>query len=162
MFSPWEKEWEIQTSNFYYIKKKDYLGHVWMHIFHQIFITQFPLLITHHFKILHPFGTNTQYFSHYLWAPYLSLDATFLFFSQYPETRTRKGKKIIKKNPDHPNPVKEEGKKRKRKKEEPRRREEKKKVGWSKGAAELWLMGPPCVFNYKNAIELWVMETKNS
>ena len=64
------------------------------------FITQFPSLITHHFKILHSFGTITQYFSHYLWALFLSLGATFFFFFpfsfQYPY---------------HPNPVKEEGKK---------------------------------------------------
>ena len=38
----------------------------------------------------------------------------------------------------------------------------KKRVDWSKGVAELWLVGPPCVFNYKNVIELWVMETENS
>ena len=42
---------------------------------------------------------------------------------------------------------------------EPRRRKGKKK---SKGAVELWLMGLPCVFNYKNAIKLWVIETENS
>ena len=41
-------------------------------------------------------------------------------------------------------------------------KKEKKKEDWLKVAAELWLVGPLCVFNYKNAIKLWVMKTKNS
>ena len=56
--------------------------------------------------------------------------------------------------------------KKKKEKEEHRgdRTQEKKGKGKKKGkgAAELWLVGPLCVFNYKNVIELWVMETENS
>ena len=37
-------------------------------------------------------------------------------------------------------------------------RKKKKRVKGQK----LWLWVPPCVFNYKNAIELWVMKTENS
>ena len=51
-----------------------FLRAVWMAFFHH------SISITHHFKIPHPFGTITQYFSHYLWAPYLSLGAAFFFF----------------------------------------------------------------------------------
>ena len=60
---------------------------------------------------------------------------------------------------------KKKGKKKKKKEtqeemtEPSERRKEKKK---SKGKVELWLVGPPCVFNYKNVFELWVMETENS
>ena len=58
----------------------------------------------------------------------------------------------------------EKKKKRRRKKwrSNPGEEMKKKRVDWSKGVAELWLVGPPCVFNYKNVIELWVMETENS
>ena len=38
---------------------------------------------------------------------------------------------------------------------------EKKKKRWSKVAVGT-VCGSPCVFNYKNVIELWVMETENS
>ena len=33
-------------------------------------------------------------------------------------------------------------------------KKKKKKVDWSKGAAKLLLVGPLCMFNYKNVIEL--------
>ena len=55
-------------------------------------------------------------------------------------------------------PNEEERKKKKPVKTEPMRKKKKKKSqlvkrwGW---------VGPSCVFSYKNAIELWVMETKN-
>ena len=38
------------------------------------------------------------------------------------------------------------------------KKEEEKRVKGQK--VRLWV--PPCVFNYKNAIELWVMETENN
>ena len=38
---------------------------------------------------------------------------------------------------------------------------EKKKKRWSKVAVGT-VCESPCVFNYKNSIELWVMETENS
>ena len=126
-------------------------------------------LITY-FKILHPFGTITQYFSHYLWAPCLSLDAVFFFFfflllrnlnqkkkKKDHRTQWKKKKKRKKKEEEHPRP--NPGKKRKTPETEPRK---KKRVDWSKGAAKLWLVRPPCVFNYKNVIELWVMKTEKS
>ena len=69
----------------------------------------------------------------------------------------RKGKKKKRRNPDHRTQWKK-----KKKNPETRTQWKKKKVDGSKGATELWLVGPSCVFNYKNAIELWVLETKNN
>ena len=52
-----------------------------------------------------------------------------------------------------------EEKKRKKKRTEDQLVKKKKKI--VKGQKlRLWV--PPCVFNYKNAIELWVMKTENS
>ena len=55
--------------------------------------------------------------------------------------------------------MKEEGKK---KKEEGRIEDwtQEKKGGKKSQKVQLWV--PPCVFNYKNAIELWIMETENT
>ena len=65
-----------------------------------------------------------------------------------------------------PNPGEEEEEKKKKKEgrhwDHQTQGKKKKKEDWSKVAAELWLVGLPCVFNYKNVIELWVMETENS
>ena len=131
-----------------------------MQNFHySIFITQFLSLITHHFKILHLFGTITQLPSlnifHTVCRPYIchSVQLFSFFFYQYLETRKKK----------RPNPGEErkERKKKKSKKTQGRPNpgeKKKKKVDWSKGAAELWLVGPSCMFNYKNIIELWVTE----
>ena len=84
----------------------------------------------------------TQYFLHYLWAPYLSpvqLFLFFLFFFLVP--------KLI------------ESSEKKKKKANPRKEKKKKKVKrWSKVA----VMGLLCMFNYNIVIELWVMETENS
>ena len=54
-----------------------------------------------------------------------------------------------------------EKKKKRTQKPEPNEKK-KKKVDGSKGAAGLWLVGSSYVFNYKNAIELWVIETENN
>ena len=51
-----------------------------------------------------------------------------------------------------------EEKKRKKKRTEDQLVKKKKRVKGQK--LRLWV--PPCVFNYKNAIELWVMKTENS
>ena len=74
----------------------------------------------------------TQYFSHYLWAPYLSLDAafSFSFFSSIPKLT------------------------------EPR--EKKKKLKVVKSCDWVLFVGPLYVFNYNIVIKLWVMETENS
>ena len=64
-----------------------------------------------------------------------------------------------------PNPMKEERKKTKRNpggEDQTSERRKGKKKKKSKGAAKLWLVGAPCMFNYKNAIELWIMETEKS
>ena len=58
--------------------------------------------------------------------------------------------------------ITEPNERKKKKNPETRTQWKKKKVDGSKGATELWLVGPSCVFNYKNAIELWVLETKNN
>ena len=53
-----------------------HLGGVWIPFFnHSISITQNTLLVWYHHSLV-----ITQYFSHCLWAPYLSLGAAFFFF----------------------------------------------------------------------------------
>ena len=150
------------------------------------FITQFLSLITHHFKILHTFGTITQLPSlnifHTICEPHICHSVQlffFFFFFPVPENQTRKEKKKKetqitrtqwkkekKKEDTWDRTQEKKGKKKKRKKEDTwdrtKEKKENKKVDWSKGAAELWLVGFPCVFNYKNVIKLWVMETENS
>ena len=92
---------------------------------HSISVTQFPALITHHFKIPHPFGTITHLpslnISHTVCGPHTCHSVQLFFFFSIPRNR---------------NPVKKKKKKRTLK-TEPKRRKEKKKKDWSKGAAEL-------------------------
>ena len=53
-----------------------HLGGVWIPFFnHSISITQNTLLVWYHHSLV-----ITQYFSHCLWAPYLSLGVAFFFF----------------------------------------------------------------------------------
>ena len=110
----------------------------------------------------------THYFSHYLGAPHLSQCS---FFFPVPRNPNPVKKKIPVKKTE---PSEEERKKKKktsedrtqwRRKEkknpvktEPVRKKKKKKIQLVKRCG--WV-GPSCVFNYKNVIELWVMETKN-
>ena len=89
----------------------------------------------------------TQYFSHYLWTPYLSPGAAFFFFSSLPkltepsekkkihpehedwtsERRRKKKKKKRRRNPEETKTVKEEEEKKKKEpNSQPRRRKEKK------------------------------------
>ena len=142
-------------------------------------ITHNSSLITHYspLNFSHPFGTITHFLSlnifHTICGPIPVTRCSFFFFFysfQYPETQTqwkKKGKKSL----DHPNPGedqtqwKKKGKKQKETQEEktePVKEEKEKKKKKSKGAAKLWLVGAPCMFNYKNAIELWIMETEKS
>ena len=68
-------------------------------------------------------------------------------------------------------PMKEERKKNKKREIEPRRRKGKKEEGKNRGDQTqeekkkvrlVLFVGPSCVFNYKNVIELWVIETENN
>ena len=116
------------------------LGHVWFNNFHNSIsvihhsslITQNTLSVWHHHSLV-----ITQYFSHCLWVPYLSVGAVFFFFfflfsitkpSEKKKPRSdhkTQWKKKKKKKIRSPNPVKEEeeGKKKKtqirRKKKKP-------------------------------------------
>ena len=129
----------------------------------KIFITQFSLLNFCHLSLI-----TLKYYTclapslsyHHLIFFTLFVDpisvtrcSFFLFFLPVP--RNPKKKKTEPR-------WRKERKKEKKKQEDPRetkpRWEKKKKVDWSKGAAELWLVGPSCMFNYKNIIELWVTE----
>ena len=155
---------------------------VWVTFFdHSIFITHHSSLITLNTKVVwyhHPISI-THYFSHYLGAPHLS-QCSFFFF-QYLETRTQwkkksqwRRKKKKKTSEEDWTQWRRKGKKKKETSEDRtqwRRREKKKpSEDWTSEKEEEkksqlvkrcgWV-GPSCVFNYKNAIELWVMETKN-
>ena len=79
-----------------------------------ISVSQFPSLITHHSSIItqntlpvwnHHSLIIIQYFSHYLWVPYLSL-GVFFFFFQYHQTQWKKKKKKEKKK-RNPNQITE-------------------------------------------------------
>ena len=106
------------------------------------FIIQFSSLITLNIKVVwynHSISI-THYFSHYLGGPHLSRCSFFFFF--------------LFSIPRNPNPVKK-----KKERTQWRRKEKKKK---SQLVKSCYWMGPSCVFNYKNTIELWVMETEKS
>ena len=131
---------------------------------HSSLIIQFSSLITLNTNVVwyHHSVFITHYFSHYLGAPRLSRCSFFFFFfffpsSQQPEPSEKKKKTVKKTEPS-------EGERKKKKKNQWRRpnqweRRRKKKSQLVKSCG--WV-GPSCVFNYKNAIELWVMKTKNN
>ena len=142
-------------------------------------ITQFLSPITHHssLKTHHPVWHHhsfiiTQYFSIICGPiPVPCVAFTLFFFPSTPSTyRTQWEKNNSKnKNETHRTQKKEEGRtedrtvKKKKKEKEGRRRPNPKKKGKKKVKGQklrLWV--PPYMFNYKNIIELWVMETKNS
>ena len=129
---------------------------VWMQIFHHsISITHHSLLITYYssLKIPYPFGTITQYFSHCLWTPYLSLSTIFFFFP-VPKLTEPNEKRKKERNPE----TRTQWKKKEKKVRTKDRTQEKK---GEKNGQKVRLWVPPCVFNYKSVIKLWVMETKN-
>ena len=105
---------------------------------HSIFITQFPSLITHHFKILHPFGTITQLPSlnifHIICRPHTCHSVQFFFSFLVPRNPNQKGKKEKEKEkkPRNPNPGEERKKKKKKKRKTPetKPRKKKKKKKW--------------------------------
>ena len=137
------------------------------------FITQFPSLnfrhsslITHHSKyytrLAHHSISITQYFSHYLWVPYLSLIAGFFFFlpkltePSEKRERERETQNIPKKRKETQNRPKWKKKKKELNSQEESKKKKVKSCSWY----YLWV--PFCVFNYNIAIELWVMETENT
>ena len=162
------------------------LGPVWFTFFyhsisithHSSFITQFPSLITHHSKY-QGCSVPSLSFHHSLFftlfgGPTPVTVHLFFFFFQVPRNLNP-----VKKKPQwrRPNPMKKKGKKKKPMKTEPSEEEEEKKKKNLVRKIELvrkkkkkksqlvkrcsWV-GSSCVFNYKNVIELWVMETENS
>ena len=110
----------------------------------------------------------TQYFSHYLWAPYLSPGADFLFFLQYPNSLNlveKKKKKTLehedriserRTNPKQTKPVKEEEEEEEEKNRiaNPGEEREKKSQKVVKRCGLVLFVGPLCVFNYNIAIGL--------
>ena len=68
----------------------------------------------------------TQYFSHYLWVPYLSLVQFFFFFSLVPRLIEPSGKKNRTARPNQTEPVKKKKKKKPRPNSQPRRKKKKK------------------------------------
>ena len=110
----------------------------------------------------------TQYFSHYLWAPYLSPGADFLFFLQYPNSLNLVGKKKKplehedriserRTNPKQTELVKEEEEQKKRKKNQtanPGEERKKKSQKVVKRCGRVLFVGSLCVFNYNIVIEL--------
>ena len=142
-----------------------------------IFITQFLSLIT--LKYYTCLAPSLNIF-HTICEPhaYHSVHIYIFFSTQKPEPERKKKPQITwtqwkkKKKQEYPKtPEITEPKRRKEKRKWKKGRhwddwtqekKEKKKEDWLKVAAELWLVGPLCVFNYKNVIKLWVMKTKNS
>ena len=153
-----------------------------MQIFHHsLLITYHSLLITYHssLKIPYTFGTITQYFSHCLWAPYLSLGTTFFF--PVPKL-TEPNKKKRKKETQKPEPSERRRKKKQELKTEPRKRKGKKMVNrcgcgslhvclitkvslnydwWKQKIGNKVMVLPNGLFTISPTIfELWVMETE--
>ena len=126
---------------------------VWLHFFdHLISITHNSSLITQFFTPVwhhHPISI-TQYFSHYLWAHTCQPMQHFFFpVPKLTEANIKKKlKKIKKKTPELKTNRPNQWKKKKKKK--------------GKKLRLVLFVGPSCVFNYKNAIELWVMQTETS
>ena len=121
------------------------------------------MFVWHHHSLL-----ITQFFSHYLWAPYLSPVQLFHFFFQYPNSlnpvkkkrtdRTSEKKKRKKKEPN--------SQPRKRKKNRTANLEEKKKKQPTKKrktkcqkVVKSCGRGSLCVFNYNIVIELRKLKT---
>ena len=129
---------------------------------HSIFITHHSLL-----NFSHPFDIITQFPSlnifHTICGPILV--SQYIFFFLVP--KLTEANIIKKKTPElktnRPNQWKKKKKKKERKKERKNRTANLKKKSQSDQKLRLVLFaGPSCVFNYKNVIELWIMETENS
>ena len=154
------------------------------------FITQFPSLITHHFKYYTRLAPSLNIF-HTICEPHTchSLQAFFFqFFFQYPNSPNlveKKKKKKKKKKPRTGWSERKKKKKKKKKKKERRNleqtevkersRRKKKKKNWTanqekkgkkkvksgKKLRSVLFVGPLSVFNYNIGIELWVMSYGN-
>ena len=110
------------------------------------FITQFSSLITQNIlSVWHNHSlVITQYFSYYLWVPYLSHCAGFFFFFFFHLVSLNPVKKKKKIEPNC----------------QPGEEREKKRVKSGQKVRLVLFVGPLCMFNYNIAIELWVMETE--
>ena len=97
----------------------------------------------------------TQYFSHYLWAPYLSPDATFFFFFLVPKLTEPNQKK----KPEHEDRTSERRRRKKKRIKQPTQEKKgKKKVKrWSKVTAEycLWVPYVCLITILPFSYELW-------
>ena len=144
--------------------KNSNLGAVWLHFFDRLHFFDHSIFITHHSSLnfSHPFGIITQFPSlnifHTICEPIPVSQCSFFFLSvpKLTEANIYKKKKE-KKNPElKPEPVE------KKKKKNRTANLGKKKSQSGQKLRLVLFMGPSYVFNYKNAIELWVMETENS
>ena len=147
-----------------------------LNFYHSISVTHHSSLITlNTTPVWHQHSISiTQYFLHYLWAPYLSLISGFFFFPPVPKLTKPSGKKKKKKrrNPKQTE-VKERRRRRRRKKKEKkkkrteqptkRRKEKKKKKSqkWSKVAARycLWVSYVYLITILPLSYELWKLKT---
>ena len=110
-----------------------------------IFITQFPSLITHHSSLItqntlpvwhYHSLVITQYFSHYLWVSYLSLNAVFFSVSPNPVKKKKKKKKKPRLEGRRRSHLVLKEKEKKKDEEMQPSEERKKKKRWSKVAAK--------------------------
>ena len=117
-------------------------GPIWFTFFYHL------ISITHHSKyqgcLVPSLGFHhSLFFKLFRGSTPVKVQPFFFFFfpsTQQPEPSEKKKKKTVKKT-------------------EPVRKKKKKKSQLVKSCG--WV-GPSCVFNYKNVIELWVMKTENS
>ena len=123
---------------------------------HSISVTHYSLLITHHSSLItlnttsvwhHHLISITQYFSHYLWAPYLSVQLFFFFFPIPKLTE--------------PSEKKKKKKKKKESNSQPGEERKKKSQKWSKVAARYCLWVPyVCLITILSlSYELWKLKT---
>ena len=183
------KDWHIHcyvTSNEvlgFQFEKQGHQGAVWFHFFLSLNF-HYSTFITHisSLNFSYPFGIITKFPSfnifHTICEPIpVSRCNFFFFFFQYPnsskllkkrnEDRTVKKKKKRTANPgkrkkkkNNEQPTQEKEKEKKWRAANPGKRK-KKKVKSGQKLRLVLFASPSCVFNYKNAIELWVMETEN-
>ena len=113
------------------------------------------MFVWHHHSL-----SITQYFSHYLWAPYLSLGAVFSFFFSLVPKLTEPSKK--KKTQNKPNSERRRRRKKRIKQPTQEKKGKKKSQKVVRSCGWVLFVSPLCVFNYNIAIELWVMKTENS
>ena len=117
-------------------------------------ITHHSSLITHHSKIPCLFGTITQYFSHYLWVPYLSPGAAFFFSLSLSSLQYPNSPNLVRKKKKKPRTNRTNEKKKKRTEQPTQEKKGKKSQKMVKSCGYVLFVGPLCVFNYNIVIEL--------